>query len=146
MQTMNNNQREGVAVMAHPEREFVVMRGAMPHTAESEELAQLRAMTRTPETVALNAALVVVAGPTMRDLRFVTHRGSVFENYGTPALLHPQRGFVVMPGDSIPYSPLGGEQALREVLIAGGFLSFEGFRFVWPEGHNADTIERLLAL
>ena len=136
------------AVMSHPVRGFIVKpaESGIPHTAEGEELDELLKMKRSPETIALNATLVVVDGSAMRGLRFVADNGTAFENRGTAVLLHPVHGFVVMPGDEgLPYSPSGGADALNEILQAGGFLSFEGFRFVWPVGHDADTIGRVLA-
>ena len=82
----------------------------------------------------------------MRDFGFIADSGEIVTNTGTACLLHPSLGFVVMPDDNgTPYSPLGGEPALREILSAGGFLSFDGFRFVWPIDHNAETIARVRA-
>jgi hypothetical protein len=102
--------------------------------------------TRTPEAEAINAALVVVDGPIMRNLAFINDAGELVTNAGTAALLHPSRGFVVMPDDDgTPYTPLGGAEALREILQAGGFLNFEGFRFVWPVDFDAPAMARLMA-
>lgn len=105
-----------------------------------------KSQTRTPEAEAINAALVVVPSNVMRDFGFIADNGETVTNTGTACLLHPSLGFVVMPDDNgTPYSPLGGERALREILEAGGFLSFEGFRFVWPIDHNADSVARVCA-
>lgn len=105
-----------------------------------------KSQTRTPETEAINAALVVVDGPIMRNLAFINDGGQLVTNPGTAALLHPSRGFVVMPDDDgTPYTPLGGADALREILQAGGFLNFEGFRFVWPVDFDAPAMARLMA-
>ena len=102
--------------------------------------------TRTPEAEAINAALVVVEGNIMRNLVFINDAGELVTNAGTAALLHPSRGFVVMPDDNgTPYTPLGGAEALREILQAGGFLNFEGFRFVWPVDFDAPAMARLMA-
>ena len=102
--------------------------------------------TRTPEAEAINAALVVVEGNIMRNLAFINDAGELVTNAGTAALLHPSRGFVVMPDDDgTPYTPLGGAEALREILQAGGFLNFEGFRFVWPVDFDAPAMARLMA-
>lgn len=98
------------------------------------------------EAEAINAALVVVDGPIMRNLAFINDAGELVTNAGTAALLHPSRGFVVMPDDDgTPYTPLGGADALREILQAGGFLNFEGFRFVWPVDFDAPAMARLMA-
>ena len=103
-------------------------------------------MERTEETKAANAALMVVDGNIMRDLRFKADNGREIVNRGTAVLLHPEHGFLVMPGDEgCPYSPAGGADALREILSAGGFLNFEGFRVVWPVGHGRESVARLLA-
>lgn len=105
-----------------------------------------KSQPRTPEAEAINAALVVVDGPIMRNLAFINDAGELVTNAGTAALLHPSRGFVVMPDDDgTPYTPLGGAEALREILQAGGFLNFEGFRFVWPVDFDAPAMARLLA-
>lgn len=101
---------------------------------------------RTAETQAINAALVVVPANVMRDFGFIADSGEIVTNPGRAALLHPSRGFVCMPDDGgTPYTPAGGADALAEVLHAGGFLNFDGFRFVWPIEHDADTIRRVLA-
>lgn len=98
------------------------------------------------EGEAINAALVVVEGNIMRNLAFINDAGELVTNAGTAALLHPSRGFVVMPDDDgTPYTPLGGADALREILQAGGFLNFEGFRFVWPVDFDAPAMARLMA-
>lgn len=105
-----------------------------------------KSQTRTPEAEAINAALVVVEGNIMRNLAFINDAGELVTNAGTAALLHPSRGFVVMPDDDgTPYTPLGGAEALREILQAGGFLNFEGFRFVWPVDFDAPAMARLMA-
>lgn len=105
-----------------------------------------KSQTRTPEAEAINAALVVVEGNIMRNLAFINDGGQLVTNPGTAALLHPSRGFVVMPDDDgTPYTPLGGAEALREILQAGGFLNFEGFRFVWPVDFDAPAMARLMA-
>ena len=101
---------------------------------------------RTVETQAINAALVVVPSNVMRDFGFIADSGDIVTNPGRAALLHPSRGFVCMPDDDgMPYTPAGGAEALAAILRAGGFLNFDGFRFVWPIEHDADTIRRVLA-
>lgn len=105
-----------------------------------------KSQPHTPEAEAINAALVVVEGNIMRNLAFINDAGELVTNAGTAALLHPSRGFVVMPDDDgTPYTPLGGADALREILQAGGFLNFEGFRFVWPVDFDAPAMARLMA-
>ena len=101
---------------------------------------------RTVETQAINAALVVVPAHVMRDFGFIADGGEIVTNPGRAALLHPSRGFVCMPDDGgTPYTPAGGTEALAAILRAGGFLNFDGFRFVWPIEHSADSIRRILA-
>lgn len=100
---------------------------------------------RTRETEEINAALRLIPGNVMRDFGFISDGGTIVTNHGTPCLLHPSRGFLVMPdGPGVPYSPCGGSDALQSILDAGGFLNFDGFRFVWPIDHNADSIRRVL--
>ena len=100
---------------------------------------------RTRETEEINAALRLIPGNVMRDFGFIADGGTIVTNHGTPCLLHPSRGFLVMPdGPGVPYSPCGGSDALQSILDAGGFLNFDGFRFVWPIDHNADSIRRVL--
>ena len=121
--------------------EFVAVDAAGAPYGDSE-----KSQIRTEETEAINAALVVMPANVMRDFAFLADNGETVTNTGTACLLHPSLGFVVMPDDNgTPYSPLGGERALREILSAGGFLSFEGFRFVWPIDHDADSIARVRA-
>ena len=121
--------------------EFVAVDAAAAPYGDSE-----KSQIRTEETEAINAALVVMPANVMRDFAFLADNGETVTNTGTACLLHPSLGFVVMPDDNgTPYSPLGGERALREILSAGGFLSFEGFRFVWPIDHDADSIARVRA-
>lgn len=99
----------------------------------------------TAETQAINSAMVVVPGYVMRDFGFIDDSGEIVTNTGSAALLHPSLGFVCMPDDGgIPYNPVGGAESLAETLQAGGFLNFDGFRFVWPIEHNADSIRRVL--
>ena len=100
---------------------------------------------RTRETEEINADLRLIPGNVMRDFGFISDGGTIVTNHGTPCLLHPSRGFLVMPdGPGVPYSPCGGSDALQSILDAGGFLNFGGFRFVWPIDHNADSIRRVL--
>ena len=100
---------------------------------------------RTKETEEINAALRLIPGNVMRDFGFISDGGTIVTNHGTPCLLHQSRGFLVMPdGPGVPYSPCGGSDALQSILDAGGFLNFDGFRFVWPIDHNADSIRRVL--
>ena len=100
---------------------------------------------RTRETEEINAALRLIPGNVMRDFGFISDGGTIVTNHGTPCLLHPSRGFLVMSdGPGVPYSPCGGSDALQSILDAGGFLNFDGFRFVWPIDHNADSIRRVL--
>ena len=121
--------------------EFVAVDAAGAPYGDSE-----KSQIRTEETEAINAALVVMPANVMRDFAFLADNGETVTNTGTACLLHPSLGFVVMPDDDgTPYSPLGCERALREILSAGGFLSFEGFRFVWPIDHDADSIARVRA-
>ncbi|MBR5185264.1 MAG: hypothetical protein IKW19_03085, partial [Akkermansia sp.] len=121
--------------------EFVAVDAAGAPYGDSE-----KSQIRTEETEAINAALVVMPANVMRDFTFLADNGETVTNTGTACLMHPSLGFVVMPGDNgTPYTPLGGERALREILSAGGFLSFDGFRFVWPIDHDADSIARVRA-
>ena len=104
--------------------------------------------SQTPDRMAeaINSELVVVDGAVMKHLKFCADDGTTYTNIGTAALLLPRAGFLVMPdGEGIPYSAAGGYKALREILQAGGFSTFEGFRFVWPLHHDAQTIARLRA-
>ena len=113
---------------------------------EKSQLQEADEWGRTVETQAINAALVVVPSNVMRDFGFIADSGEIVTNPGRAAILHPSRGFVCMPDDGgTPYTPAGGADALAEVLHAGGFLNFDGFRFVWPIEHDADSIRRVLA-
>lgn len=128
--------------------EFVAVdaEGAPYGEAEKSQIQEADEYGRTAETQAINAALVVVPGRVMRDFGFVADGGEIVTNTGSAALLHPSRGFVCMPDDGgTPYTPAGGAEALAEILQAGGFLNFDGFRFVWPIEHDADSIRRVLA-
>lgn len=115
----------------------------MPEKSQNQEADE---WGRTVETQAINAALVVVPSNVMRDFGFIADSGEIVTNPGRAAILHPSRGFVCMPDDGgTPYTPAGGADALAEILQAGGFLNFDGFRFVWPIEHDADSIRRVLA-
>lgn len=128
--------------------EFVAVdaEGAPYGNAEKSQNQEADEWGRTAETQAINAALVVVPAHVMRDFGFIVDSGEIVTNPGRAALLHPSRGFVCMPDDGgTPYTPAGGADALAEILQAGGFLNFDGFRFVWPIEHDADSIRRVLA-
>lgn len=130
----------------HAEFVAVDADGAPYGDCEKSQLQEVDEWGRTAETQAINAALVVVPAHVMRDFGFVADSGAIVTNTGTACLLHPSRGFVCMPDDGgTPYTPAGGADALAEILQAGGFLNFDGFRFVWPIEHDADSIRRVLA-
>ena len=147
------------APMAAPAPAPEVAPMATPSTEPTEEGTEFRAHDadgrpygpsekspiRTKETEEINAVLRLIPGNVMRDFGFIADGGTIVTNHGTPCLLHPSRGFLVMPdGTGVPYSPCGGSEALQSILDAGGFLNFDGFRFVWPIDHNADSIRRVL--
>ncbi|PAD72878.1 hypothetical protein CHH67_21200 [Paenibacillus campinasensis] len=45
------------------------------------------------------------------------------------ALRHPELGFLAFEGD-VPYIPVGGRQALQEILDAGGLVSTDGCKWI----------------
>lgn len=45
---------------------------------------------------------------------------------------HDKYGFIAFEDSITPYSPCGGRKALKSILEAGGFVSFEGMKFVNP--------------
>lgn len=48
------------------------------------------------------------------------------------ALKHPELGFVAFGGSDHPYQPRGGRKALKAILEAGGFNSFDGMNWLKP--------------
>jgi len=81
---------------------------------------------RTPETIELNSKFQIVKVDS--DYKFhptkETRFGYCFYIEG--------KGYVALEGDSTPYTPCGGFDALQSILNDGGFLSYEGMKFINP--------------
>lgn len=78
-------------------------------------------MIRTADVEAINNQLEIVQ---LNGQRFEVEQGYCVPTGFT--FRHPEKGYLGFkdkPG--IPYRPLGGQAALKEILEAGGFLSFE---------------------
>ncbi len=54
-------------------------------------------------------------------------------------LYHPAYGYLGFIDDNAIYTPVGGENALKDILNAGGFTTFKGMFFV-----NFETNTRYL--
>ena len=48
------------------------------------------------------------------------------------ALKHPELGYFAFEGYDYPYTPVGGRKALKAILDAGGFLSFDDSKWLQP--------------
>jgi hypothetical protein len=49
------------------------------------------------------------------------------------ALQDPKKGFIAFESDGgMPYIPKGGKKALKSILDAGGFVNFDGMRYIQP--------------
>lgn len=77
-------------------------------------------------TQSINASLQIVK---LKDQRFRVRGGYVMpDGY---AFKHPELGFLAFNDKpDVPYTPLGGRNALQAILDAGGLLSFEDCSFI----------------
>lgn len=100
---------------------------------------------RSEKTKSLNKRLEICH---LDGLAFRGNAEGEIREYGRNdwAFFIPGMGWVSMPGDDgQPYSPIGGRRALKGIKRAGGFLSYDGFQFVWPMDPTkpiSPTIER----
>ncbi|MCM1166747.1 MAG: hypothetical protein NC401_12145 [Ruminococcus sp.] len=88
---------------------------------------------RTPETIALNAQLEIVR---LDDLDFATPNGSAsVRGWG---FYIPGRGYIAFNHDNdfVPYSPIGGRDALQSIIDTGGFIDYNGIVFLNPMTHG----------
>lgn len=85
-------------------------------------------ITRTPETIALNAKLEIKA---LKGLYFNTHKGLCHFSRGY-ALFIPGKGFVKFKHETtaVPYTPRGGKKALESIIADGGFVDYDSLEFV----------------
>ena len=83
---------------------------------------------RTPETIAINSELEIVK--LTGNLKFKDSVG-----YTMPkgyCFMHPDKGYLAFAGNTMPYMPLGGKNALLNIQKDGGFLSFDDMAWVKP--------------
>ena len=84
---------------------------------------------RTPETIAINSELEIVK--LTGNLKFKDSVGYTMpEGY---CFMHPEKGYLAFAGNTMPYMPLGGKNALLNIQKDGGFLSFDDM--AWKENH-----------
>ncbi|MBD7970329.1 hypothetical protein [Paenibacillus gallinarum] len=48
------------------------------------------------------------------------------------ALKHPEYGYLGFKDRHLPYNPIGGKQALKEIVEAGGFTDFDDVIWLKP--------------
>lgn len=83
---------------------------------------------RTPETIAINSELEIVK--LTGNLKFKDSVGYTMpEGY---CFMHPDKGYLAFAGNTMPYMPLGGKNALLNIQKDGGFLSFDDMAWVKP--------------
>ena len=83
---------------------------------------------RTPETIAINSELEIVK--LTGNLKFKDSVGYTMpEGY---CFMHPEKGYLAFAGNTMPYMPLGGKNALLNIQKDGGFLSFDDMAWVKP--------------
>ena len=46
--------------------------------------------------------------------------------------MHPDKGYLAFAGNTMPYMPLGGKNALLNIQKDGGFLNFDDMAWVKP--------------
>lgn len=83
---------------------------------------------RTPETIVINNELKIVE--LTGKLKFKDSVGYTMpEGY---CFMHPDKGYLAFAGNTMPYMPLGGKNALLNIQKDGGFLSFDDMAWVKP--------------
>lgn len=78
---------------------------------------------RTPETIAINAALQIVR--LNGDVKFLSRDKIGYHQPIGYCFLHPEKGYFAFAGDNTPYIPLGGKKALLQIMDKGGFTDFD---------------------
>lgn len=92
---------------------------------------------RTPDTIALNARLQIVR---LDSYEFDTPKGrATVRGWG---FLIPGLGFVKFKhdADAVPYSPIGGKDALQSIIDSGGFIEYDSLEFVNPIFNPGETL------
>ncbi|WP_088834408.1 MULTISPECIES: hypothetical protein [Paenibacillus] len=83
---------------------------------------------RSPQTEEINQQLQIV--------RLGEQKFRVPEGYAIPqgyAFCHPQLGYLGFKDKpNLPYTPVGGKQALESIMAEGGFLNFDNCIWVKP--------------
>lgn len=83
---------------------------------------------RTPETIVINNELEIVE--LTGNLKFKDSVGYTMpEGY---CFMHPDKGYLAFAGNTMPYMPLGGKNALLNIQKDGGFLNFDDMAWVKP--------------
>ena len=83
---------------------------------------------RTPETIVINNELEIVE--LTGNLKFKNSVGYTMpEGY---CFMHPDKGYLAFAGNTMPYMPLGGKNALLNIQKDGGFLNFDDMAWVKP--------------
>ena len=93
----------------------------------------MSAFERTPEAVAINAALQIVR--LKGDVKFLSR--DKIDNYQPTGycFLHPEKGYFAFAGDDTPYIPRDGKKALLQIMDKGGFTDFD--TAVWLQSISA---------
>lgn len=83
---------------------------------------------RTPETIELNKKLQIVK--INSDYRFgISESEAVRASFGYCFYVEG-KGYVTYENNKTPYTPTGGIDALQSILKDGGFLTYEGMKFL----------------
>ena len=92
---------------------------------------------RRPDVAQLNKEMRICE---LNELEFVDDGGKVHRyGRGSYAFFVPKKGWVSMPdGYGLPY--VNSLEVLKGIQSDGGFLNFDGFKFVWPlmKGYNEE--------
>ena len=84
---------------------------------------------RTPETIELNSKLQIVK--INSDYKFQDGEKIDFVRFGYCFYIEG-KGYVAFEKDTTPYTPMGGINSLESILNDGGFLTYEGMKFMQP--------------
>lgn len=85
---------------------------------------------RTPETIAINAALQIVR--LKGDVKFLSKDGIGYYQPTGYCFLHPEKGYFAFAGDDTPYIPRGGKKVLLQIMDKGGFIDFDTAVWLQP--------------
>lgn len=101
-------------------------------------IRELYMLYRRPDVATLNKSMRICE---LDEKEFIDENGKAHTyGRGSYGFFIPKKGWVSMPGDgALPYC--NDRETLKKIADDGGYLNFDGFRFVWPimKGRDRDA-------